>query len=143
MSALPAAIDGLVAALRERMPSGVDVVDGPPTTKVFGDLVSVGITPADPTEVESAATIAGLRVEHEGFFVMGLVRSWTGNETIKPSRDRCYELLALVKAAVDGDQTLGGAVTRARLTGSTYAPWRNERGQLVVDVVFRVDVDVL
>lgn len=140
MSAVPAALDALVALFGARL-SGTQVVDGPPTVDVAGDVVAVGLTPGEPADVQSTETIAGLAAVRESFDVLCLARSWSGDDGVKAQRDRTYRLVAAAKAAVAADESLGGVVTRARFAGSSYSPWRTERGQLVVDVTFRVSVD--
>lgn len=140
MSAVPATLDALVALFGLRL-SGTQIVDGPPTVDVAGDVVAVGITPDEATDVQSTEEIAGLGAVEESFDVLCVARSWSGNDGVKAQRDRTYLLLAAVKAAVAGDESLGGVVTRARFAGSTYNPWRSPAGQLVVDVTFRITVD--
>lgn len=142
MSAVPDALDALVAMGRRALPR-VQVVDGPPTVDIVGDVIAVGITPNDPADVEAVEDIRGLAVVGESFTVACVARSWSGNDSVKAQRDRTYALLAPVKAALQADPTLGGVVLRARFAGSSYMPWRSEQNQLVVDVVFRVAVNVL
>lgn len=140
MSAVPATLDALVALFRARL-TGTQVVDGPPTTDVAGDVVAVGLAPEGPTDVQSTEQIAGMGAVRESFDVLCVARSWSGGDDVKAQRDRTYRLFAAARAAVAADESLGGVVTRARLSGSSYRPWRNERGQLVVDVTFRIAVD--
>jgi hypothetical protein len=142
MSNVPAAIDGLVAVFTAELGTA-KVVDGPPTRDVAGDMVAVGLDPQEPADVESIEAIAGLRVVHESFIVPCLARSWSGNDSVKNQRDRTYALIQAVKAVLVANPTLDRAVTRTRFAGSTYSPWRSESSQLVVDVRFRVAVDVL
>lgn len=142
MSNVPAAIDGLVVVFVAELGAG-KVIDGPPTKDVAGDLIAVGLDPQESGDVESTESIAGLRVVHESIVVPCLARSWSGNESVKTQRDRTYALLARARAAIEADPTLGRSVTRARFAGSTYSPWRSASAQLVVDVRFRVAVDVL
>lgn len=140
MSAVPVVLDALVALFGARL-AGTQVVDGPVTASIAGDVVAVGVTPEDSTDVQSTEDIAGLGAVQESFDVLCVARSWSGNDGVKAQRDRTYLLLAAVKAAVAADESLGGAVTRARFAGSTYNPWRTDTGQLVVDVTFRISVD--
>lgn len=140
MSAVPVALDALVALFQAKL-SGTQIVDGPPTVDIAGDVVAVGLAPEDATDVQSTEQIAGLGAVEESFDVLCVARSWSGNDGVKAQRDRTYLLLAAVKAAVSADESMGGAVTRARFAGSTYSPWRTPTGQLVVDVTFRITVD--
>lgn len=138
MSAVPAVLDALVAVFTARV--SAQIVDGPPTQDVAGDVVAVGLAPSEPAGVQSSETIVGYDTVEEFFDVLCLARSWSGNDGVKAQRDRTYAVVATAKAAVSEDPTLGGVVTRARIAGSTYMPWRTERGQLVVDVMFRVAI---
>ncbi len=140
MSAVPVALDALVSLFTARLP-GTQIVDGPPTVDVAGDVVAVGVTPQDPADVQSTEDIAGLGAVQEAFDVLCMARSWSGDDGVKAQRDRTYLLLAAVKTAVAEDESLSGAVTRARFAGSSYSPWRTPTGQLVVDVTFRIAVD--
>lgn len=140
MSAVPATLDALVALFQVKL-AGTQIVDGPPTVDVAGDVVAVGVTPDDPGDVASTEDIAGLGAVQESFDVLCLARSWSGGDGVKAQRDRTYRLIAAVKTAVAADESLGGVVTRARLAGSSYSPWRTSTGQLVVDVTFRITVD--
>lgn len=142
MSALPATLDALVALFTSALP-GVQVVDGPVTQDVRGSVVAVGLAPQDPTPADASEVAAGLRVRRESFDVLCLARSWSGNDAVKAQRDRTFELVAGVKAALNADRTLGGVVLGAEFAGFSYVPWRTERAQLVVDVTFRVSVDAL
>lgn len=140
MSAVPSALDALVALFAVKLP-GTQIVDGPPTVDIAGDVVAVGVTPDDPSDVQSTEDIAGLGAVQESFDVLCLARSWSGGDGVKTQRDRTYRLLTAVKSALAADESLGGVVTRARLAGSSYGPWRTSAGQLVVDVTFRITVE--
>jgi hypothetical protein len=143
MSAVPAAIEALIAKLEDRFGRSVAVIDGPPVQLATGDLVAVGLGPDDVAAVESTSTIAGLRGARESFPVLCLARSWSGNTSVRDQRTRTYLLIDAVREELEGDPTLGRAVTRARFAGDTYMPWRHEGGALVVDVPFVVAIDVL
>lgn len=143
MSAVPAAIDALIATLESRFGSSATIIDGPPTHAATGDLVAVGLGPEDVVAVESTSSIAGLRGAHESFPVLCLARSWSGDTSVRDQRARTYLLIDAVREELESDPTLGRAVTRARFAGDTYTPWRHESGAIVVDVPFMVAVDVL
>lgn len=142
MSVVPAAIDGLVALFAANV-RDVQIVDGPPTENIRNDVIGVGLAPQEPSDVEATNTIAGLDADLEQFTVVCVARSWSGNNSLKAQRDRTYRAVDAAKAAIKANPTLGGAVSRARWAGSSYQPFRTEKGQLVVDVVFRVQVDQL
>lgn len=139
MSAVPAAVDALVAALEKAIGRN-KVIDGPPVKDIPGDVVAVGVAPTEPADVESSEEPSGLRSFDEVFDVICLARSWSGNEAVKPQRDRTYALVNAAKAAVRADPTLAGAVYQAQFVGSSYMPWRSDAGQLVVDVPFRIRI---
>lgn len=142
MSAVPRTLDALVALFAVSL-VGAQVIDGPPTQDVPGDVVAVGLAPQESADVDSTEQPRGLQVVGESFVVLCLARSWSGDSNVKAQRDRTYQLIAGVKAALQSDMTLGGAVNRAVFAGATYTPWISDRGQLVVDVPFRVAVDSL
>ena len=140
MSVVPDAIDGLVEILGA---TGVQVVDGPPTANVRGDVIAVGIGLQESPDVAAETTVAGLVAQRETFTVSCLARSWSGNNDISTQRRRTYALVDQARAVIGADQTLGGRVSRARWAGSTYQPSRTDKAQLVVDVLFRVEVTQL
>jgi hypothetical protein len=143
VSAVPAAIDALVAKFERRFTGTATIIDGPPTQNATGDLIAVGMAPEDVVGVESTEFISGLNSSSESFPVLCLARSWSGNASARDQRTRTYRLIDAVREELDADPSLGRAVTRARFAGSTYEPWRAENGVLVVDVRFTVAVDVL
>lgn len=143
MSAVPAAIDALVAKFKSRFAGTVTVIDGPPTQNATGDLIAIGMAPEDVVGVESTEFISGLSSSSESFPVLCLARSWSGNASARDQRLRTYRLVDAVREELAQDPSLGRAVTRARFAGSTYEPWRAEGGALVVDVRFTVAIDVL
>lgn len=140
MSAVPDAIDGLVEVLGATV---VQVVDGPPTTNVRGDVIAVGIGLQDSPDVAAETAVAGLVAQRETFTVSCLARSWSGDNDISTQRRRTYSVVDQARAVLGADQTLGGRVSRARWAGSTYMPQRTDKGQLVVDVLFRVEITQL
>jgi len=141
--AVPDAIDALVALLSRRFGREAAVIDGPPAVNATGDLVAVGLGPEDVLAVDSTSAIAGLRAVRESFPVVCLARSWSGNSSVRDQRRRSYRLIGAVRAELEGDPTLGRAVTRARYGGDTYTPWRHETGAIVVDVPFTILIDAL
>jgi hypothetical protein len=143
VSVVPGAIDGLLAVFAAALP-GVQVVDGPPTADIRGDVLGVGLAPQEPSDVESTNTDADLGAgSREQFVVVCVARSWSGNNALKAQRDRTFRMVDAAEAALAANPSLGGAVSRARWAGASYQPWRTEQAQLVVDVIFRVDVTQL
>lgn len=141
MSTLPAAIDALVTVLtRELKPA--QVIDGPETTGVVGDVVWVGITPDDPT-TDAAEDVAGLRRTRETFEVRCQARSWSGTAKVAEQRKKAYALVNKVSGALRIDPSLGGVVLQARVAGSLYTPYLTADGKLVVDVIFRVQISAI
>lgn len=120
----------------------VQVVDGPPTKDLPGDVLIVGFTPED-LSMSAVAQIADLRGgSTEQFTVYSVIRCWTAGADIGPPRRQCYQILRVAQDRLVANPTLDGAVARARYGGHTYAPTRNGEGQLIVDVVFSTVVDI-
>lgn len=142
MSALPAVLDALVSRFSSALPAA-QVIDGPPTVDVAGDVVAVGLAPDDPSPADATQEAVGLSVRRESFDVMCLARSWSGNDGVKAQRDRTFLLLASVQEALRDDPSLGGIVLGADFGGYTYSPYLTPDGFLVVDVSFRVSVTAL
>lgn len=141
MSGPEDAIEALVGLWRADL-VGVQVEDGPPVVDLSGDVILVGFTPEN-LPLTAVAEVADLRGgNNEAFIVASVARSWSGSAEIAPVRRRCYEMVEAAKSSVRADPTLGGRVARARYVGHTYAPSRNEQGQLIVDVVFQFAVNV-
>jgi hypothetical protein len=138
MTAVPEAIDALIATLTRELRTA-RVIDGPAVNGGAGDTVWVGITPDDPT-MDAPDDVAGLGKARGQFEIRCLARSWSGSADVATQRRKAYALVKGVKAALLADKTLGGAVMMARFAGSLYTPYFNEQNQLVVDVIFRVEV---
>jgi hypothetical protein len=139
MSVAPAAIDGLMALLRDQPAlQGVQILDGPQAKWPGKDFIVIGLSPEDPT-VSTTRLPAGLSASSttETADITCMVRSWSGSTAVKLRRDRAYELVAAAQAVVVADPTLGGACSHAEVTGSIYAPSQSTGG-VIVDVVFVV-----
>lgn len=138
-SVLPAVIEALVALWRAAMPQ-VQVVDGPPTVDVRGTALLVGWTPLTE-QTQGVFTPAGLRVERESVPVVPCVaRTWSGSADVAAQRRDSFAVVTKAREALRAYRTLGGLVLEARVGGYTYAPMVNDQGQLVIDVVFSVDI---
>lgn len=140
-SAIPAAIDGILAALRDAPGlAGVQIIDGPTTADVPGDVIAIGLAP-DDLEINARHTVAGLLTGQQEFDVMCLARSWSGSTNLKPRRDRAFALVSAVQAALDTDRSLGEAVTQARISSVIYIPAQIASQGALVTVVFHIQID--
>jgi hypothetical protein len=126
---VPRAIDALVALARTALPD-VQVFDGPVTDWPEQEYVAVGLSP-DTDETPSTRATAGLEAYREMAEVVGMVRVWTGDDEIRPTRERAYVLLGALRQATDSDPRLGGAVTQCQLVDHTYAPGASDQGRWV------------
>lgn len=139
MSVVPGAIDALVARLAARPGlAGVQIFDGPEAKFPEQDFIAVGLSPED-LETPATRQPAGPATTSESAEITCAIRSWDGTTDIRSRRLRAYQLLDEIRSEIDGDNTLGGAVDQAELTGSTYMPAQGKRG-VVVDVVLTVQV---
>lgn len=123
-STMPAAIDGLLAAVRasddlaDLVAAGA-IFDGPPRTDMPQEFVSIGWGGADEDpSVEATDTDGGLEANREDYSIVGLVYVWSGDSDFAPLRARCFARLDAVNAAILADPSLGGAVMRARLSAN-------------------------
>lgn len=137
---LPDVIDALVVLWRAGLPPQVQVVDGPPTVDVRGAALLVGWTPL-VEQTQGTFTTAGLRVEREAIAQVPCVaRSWSGSADVAAQRRDTFAILTGARDALRADRTLGGLVLAARCAGYTYSATVNEQGQLIVDVMFPVEI---
>jgi hypothetical protein len=140
-SRLPEFLTALAAAL-DAAPglSGVQVIDGPPVEYTKPDAVAVGLTTED-TSVESNLSNAGLgQPRREACDVNCLARSWSGNDDLPARRARVFSIIEGVAAVLEADPTVGGTVTRARVSGLVYSAARTGEGTGCF-VEFRIRVD--
>lgn len=132
MSAVPAAVDNLLAELRAASTlSGVRVFDGPPQdAPTEFDVVVIGWQPEESEAVEWSNDPASMAADDdsETFTVQGLVSVQRGDVDLPVARSRADEILEAVRAVVRADSTLGGAVTRSRLTTTRGTPIQDHRG---------------
>lgn len=147
MSAVPASIDALVAAFEAMVAANpglkARVTDGPPTEETGSSVIAVGIGAQNALDVDAPHADAGLVAVRETFVVPCMCRTWSGDNSTKVQRDRTYAVVDRAHDLIRSDPTLGGVVSRARWAGSMYMPHRTDRGQIVVDVLFRVEVTQL
>lgn len=134
---VPVVLDALVHILTAAPSVPVKVFDGPETQwPERVDLIAVGLSPenlANPARRDPA----GFSATAESADITCLARSWAAGSTVKPRRDRAYQLLSAVIDVIAADRTLGGACSHAEVTGSIYLPFQTPKG-LLVDVVFTV-----
>lgn len=134
MSAVPAAVDGLLALMRSSAVLSADTVlicDGPWIVRPEEpDVVVIGWLPEEGPTVAWHSDHASLLVSSttEDFTIQGLVSAWRGDTDLKSARHRADELLEAVRVAVQRDQTLGGAVATARLFTLSQAHWQMDKG---------------
>ena len=154
-STVPAAIAGLVAALKAQELEGVEVYDGPAVSQSTAlEVIMVGFTgetmsrtgaypePEQP-EVDVTASLdmnLALLPVREQYPVRSLIAVLNGAGDITAATARAYELLAAVGAAVAADKKLGGAVALATLGNHSTTRSQTSRGALV-SIVFDVMCD--
>ena len=113
MSTIPAAIDGLISALKmDRFLASIPIIDGQPTTDLPKDYLAIGYSDDEGNSVSGSQTpagLGGLRRE-EKFTIACEVSSWVGTTVMKTARDRAFLILGNVETVVRNDGTLGGAV---------------------------------
>lgn len=152
---VPAALEGLVAALRAAPGlEGVDVYDGPVVSESKATAaISVGFTGermsqtgAYPETTEAAvevssapASLAGPADQAEQYTVQNMLAVLDGSRDVTAARTRAYKLLAAAGQAVTGDKTLGGAVAMARPGDHSLTQEQGQRGALVT-IMFEVTV---
>lgn len=140
MSAVPDVLDAMVA--RWSRLGNLQVENGPSSRDLTRDALLVGFTPEDSplAAAEQTADLRGAR-DQESFVVASVIRCWTGGDDVAALTRRAYAHLAAIRADLRRDTTLDGAVARARFAAHSLARYRNDQGQLVVDLIFQVAVD--
>jgi len=142
MSTIPAVLVQLSSTTWAGI-AGLQVEDGPTSRDLRGDALLVGFTP-DEVPLSAVEQIADLgNGAAESYTVASVVRCWSGGDTFTTIRARAYAHLAAMRTRLRDDPTLGGVVTRARFSGHVFQQYRNDSGQLVVDLVVQVAVDSL
>lgn len=148
MTAVPAAIDGLLALMRISpvlSSHKVLICDGPWLQRPQEpDVVVIGWLPAEGPTVQWHSHPTSLREADRGeeFTVQGLVSAWRGDTKLKLARDRADALLEAVRLAVRSDPSLGGAVSFSYLTAVSLAHWQLEDG-VEVPIQFGIHARVL
>ena len=141
-STIPACLDALVQAVQLALP-GVQVIDGQPVEELQPDVVMVGFT-GQPGEAAITSTLTrevfARSPDREQYDIACLASSWRGDVDPKVVRDRAFELVDAVAGVLAADQTLGGAVLRARLSAESVIPEQTTDGATCT-VGFTVHVD--
>lgn len=137
-SAVPAAIDALLAILRaDAGLSGVTVIDGPPVgDQSDQDYVAVGWQPDgdESAQIVQDFNAAGARTRDEDFGISCWIDTWTGDSDVSARRTRAFALLAVVENAIRASgsspmaPTLNGAVLWAHLTNAVLKQANTDQG---------------
>lgn len=138
-SVIPAAIDGLLSILASATGlSGVQVVDGQPTTNTAKDVVCVGYTDeGQAVSFEQAPKALGNLRRDESFEITCMVSAWNGNTIAKTVRDRAFDLFAACETAIRDGATLNGSVIFAEVRSGSVSQYQTDQGA-VCDVQFTV-----
>lgn len=140
-STVPAALTGIVAAFKTAAPNATvrkGVVLG---NSGHTDVLTVAAGSDMGAGVEVHDTDGGPRVQFENYTVNCLIRSSTGSPAaLDVVIDRASALLAAAGDALTADQTLGGAVMRARIGDLSWAFEQTKQGAVVL-IAFGVDVE--
>ncbi|HLS44289.1 MAG TPA: hypothetical protein VK045_02535 [Ornithinicoccus sp.] len=144
MSTIPAVLDTLVARWTATPPAGLrpdQVFDGPPAGGYVGtEGLAVGASIDDDDVVAFTRAISDLRGgPREQYPVTCLIWCGSGDTATKPRRDRVAAILDALEQTLLDDPTLGGAVSRAWLTGGAFQQRQTGRGVLVT-ATFQVDI---
>lgn len=124
-SRVPAAVDALLELLRTAPGlTKVSVLDGPPTTNISSDWLSVGWQPDGDNAVglSQAFAGAGARQRDENFEIHCYAESRAGGTDLAARRRRVFEIVGEVEIALRASDsrpeapTLGGVVQWAHLT---------------------------
>jgi hypothetical protein len=154
-STVPAAIAGLVSALKAQELEGVEIYDGPAVSESKAlEVIMVGFAgetmartgaypePEQP-EIEVTASLdmqLGLVPVREQYPVRSLIAVLNGAKDVTAATARAFELLAAVGAALAADKKLGGAVALATLGNHSTTRAQTAKGALV-SIVFDVNCD--
>lgn len=115
-SAIPAAIDALIASLSAALPD-VLVVDGMETSDDKAPMVLfVGLSDPDGTGPESAASSTqkwanlGRNTRDEKLTINLVAVAWNGDRKQKMARDDVFGMVDQIADLIQTDPTLGGSV---------------------------------
>lgn len=139
-SAVPAAIDALLAILRAAPAlAGVRIVDGPPSVNLTErHRIYVGWSPGSEQAVDITQDFAsaGARTRDEDFSIACYVETRAGDKDMTLRRAKAFELLAAVEVALRATNgaptapTLSGTVQWAHLTSGSLVQEQGDKGAL-------------
>jgi hypothetical protein len=143
VSTVPAVLDAILAAIRATLPDA-EVWDGQPVKQTQDDVICLAFT-GEPGEAAVTATITrdqmAVDPSREAYTITCLASSWRGEEgDAKAVRDRAYELVDGVVAALAQDQALKALVMRAMVSTQAFAQEQTTRGA-VATVQFGIHID--
>lgn len=149
-SQLPTAIDRLVALSETALPDA-KVVDGIEVSSDYaGEWVAIGSDGSVGEEEEAARSRQtweglGAKARREELTIVCSLGTSTGDTetSMKPRRDRAYQMLALIEAALRTDPGLANFVTGggAAITDSALRYAANSSGMAAV-ITFTVEMPV-
>lgn len=135
-SRVPAAVAALLTILRAAPAlEGVRIIDGPePTNLTAKDMVFVGWSPYAEAAVGLTQNFnaAGARTRDEDFQISCYAESRSGDKDMSLRRNRVFELVAVVEAALRATNdapvapTLNGTVLWAHLTAGNLQQVQSE-----------------
>lgn len=139
MTAVPAAIDAVIAAVQTALP-GVQVFDGPPTDDEQNERVFVGWSRNNAATYVSDALTSFQNGVTERFTIPCTAVSWSGDIDMKARRDRAFAMVAAVSAALPGSSGLAAVNADAQIIISSYTPAQTSAGtQALVDFTVTVE----
>lgn len=145
LTTVPAVLDALVQRWTLAVPDALVADCQPPRDFDAEDLILVGFT-GTPGAVSVTNTLdvaeMSATTDRETYEITCMVSAWRGvdDDNIKVVRDRAYEMVDLIAAALTQDPRLGGLVMLTRLSTSTLAQYfTNDGASADVQVVVHVD----
>ncbi|ARF75683.1 hypothetical protein B7C62_28075 [Kitasatospora albolonga] len=151
-SAVPAAIDALLAILRAAPAlGGVRVIDGPPGVNFTEkDRIYIGWSPASEqaVEIQQRFASAGARLRDEDAAITCYIETRRGDKDMSLRRSRAFEMLAAVETALRATgaapaaPTLNGSVLWAELTAGSLVQVQDNGAMsgLVFTVAYRARI---
>lgn len=125
MSAIPGALDSLVSLFDTALI--IKVSDGPTIVDFEQDGLAVGWVP-EQIAVPSSESDSSMGDRGESFDVHNYLWARTGDEQVKPVRDRLFGYVDQIKATLKANNRLDGAVTRAVLAKVDYDQGQTSEG---------------
>ncbi|MER5892280.1 hypothetical protein [Streptomyces sp. NPDC001876] len=139
-SAAPAAVGALLSILRAAPAlDGVHIVDGPPSVNLTDrHRIYVGYSPGADVSIDIGQSFAGAgaRIRDEDGSIACYAETRAGDKDMALRRDRAFELLAAVEAALRATDaapeapTLNGTVLWSGLTAGSLVQEQGPNGAL-------------